>query len=313
MVHFERKEEVSMKDMIIVGAGTAGLSAAIYAQRAGLNALVLEGNTYGGQIVNTPDIENYPGIAHISGFDFATGLYQQALDLGAKVQYEKVLEVIDEGEIKVVKTAKNEYKTKALILATGLVRRHIGIKNEDKLTGKGISYCATCDGAFFRNKVVAVNGGGNVALEDAQYLADLCEKVYLIHRRNEFRAEQAEIKRIMEKKNVEFVYNSTVTKLNGEDYLQSIEVTDKEGRIRQLDVSALFIAIGQIPLNEVFKNVVDLDEAGYIQADEFGNTNHAGIFAAGDCRVKSLRQLTTAASDGANAATSAYHYLLSLK
>ena len=302
-----------MKDMIIVGAGTAGLSAAIYAQRSGLKALVLEGNAYGGQIVNTPDIENYPGIAHISGFDFATNLYQQALDLGAKVQYEKVVEVIDDGEIKTVKTTKNEYQTKALILATGLVRRHIGLPNEDRFMGKGVSYCATCDGAFFKNKVVAVNGGGNVALEDAQYLADLCEKVYVIHRRDAFRAEQAEINRIVEKKNIECVYDSTVTKLNGNDHLESIEVRDKEGNTRQLDVAALFVAIGQIPLNEAFKNIVDLDESGYIKADELGYTNHPGIFAAGDCRVKSLRQLATAASDGVNAATSAYHYLLTLK
>lgn len=302
-----------MKDMIIVGAGTAGLSAAIYAQRSGLKALVLEGNAYGGQIVNTPDIENYPGIAHISGFDFATNLYQQALDLGAKVQYEKVVEVIDDGEIKTVKTTKNEYQTKALILATGLVRRHIGLPNEDRFMGKGVSYCATCDGAFFKNKVVAVNGGGNVALEDAQYLADLCEKVYIIHRRDAFRAEQAEINRILEKKNIECVYDSTVTKLNGNDHLESIEVRNKEGNTRQLDVAALFVAIGQIPLNEAFKNIVDLDESGYIKADELGYTNHPGIFAAGDCRVKSLRQLATAASDGANAATSAYHYLLTLK
>ena len=302
-----------MKDMIIVGAGTAGLSAAIYAQRSGLKALVLEGNAYGGQIVNTPDIENYPGIAHISGFDFATNLYQQALDLGAKVQYEKVVEVIDDGKIKTVKTTKNEYQTKALILATGLVRRHIGLSNEDRFMGKGVSYCATCDGAFFKNKVVAVNGGGNVALEDAQYLADLCEKVYVIHRRDAFRAEQAEINRILEKKNIECVYDSTVTKLNGNDHLESIEVRDKEGNTRQLDVAALFVAIGQIPLNEAFKNIVDLDESGYIKADELGYTNHPGIFAAGDCRVKSLRQLATAASDGANAATSAYHYLLTLK
>ena len=179
--------------------------------------------------------------------------------------------------------------------------------------GKGVSYCATCDGAFFKNKVVAVNGGGNVALEDAQYLADLCEKVYIIHRRDAFRAEQAEINRILEKKNIECVYDSTVTKLNGNDHLESIEVRDKEGNTRQLDVAALFVAIGQIPLNEAFKNIVDLDESGYIKADELGYTNHPGIFAAGDCRVKSLRQLATAASDGANAATSAYHYLLTLK
>lgn len=301
-----------MNDMIIVGAGTAGLSAAIYAQRAGKKVLLLEASVYGGQIVNTPDIENYPGIAHISGFEFATNLYQQAMDLGAQIKYEKVISIREENGIKYVQTNKEEYPTQAIIIATGLVRRNLNLENEDRLSGKGISYCATCDGAFFRNKVVAVNGGGNTALEDAQFLADLCEKVYLIHRRDEFRADQAEIDRVNEKKNIEFVLNSTVSQLNGQDCLESIVVKDKEGKERTLEVAALFVAIGQIPVNEVFKDFVDLDEAGYIISDEMGITKHPGIFAAGDCRSKSLRQLATAAGDGANAATAAYHYLKNL-
>ena len=302
-----------MNDIIIIGAGAAGLSAAIYAQRSGMNALVLEGNTYGGQIINTADIENYPGIAHISGFEFATNLYKQAIALGAKVQYEKVVAVEIDAEDKIIKTNKNIYRTKALIVASGLIRRKLGLADEERLTGHGVGYCATCDGAFFRHQVVAVNGGGNVALEDAQYLANLCSKVYLIHRRHEFRANQAEINRVLAKYNIECVYDSVVTKLNGAERLTSIEVTNKKQEKRILEVAALFVAIGQIPVNEIMKDIIDLDTNGYIISDERGITSQKGIFAAGDCRVKELRQLTTAAADGANAATSAYEYLQSLK
>lgn len=304
---------IYMNDIIIIGAGAAGLSAAIYAQRSGMNALVLEGNTYGGQIINTADIENYPGIAHISGFEFATNLYKQAIALGAKVQYEKVVAVEIDAEDKIIKTNKNIYRTKALIVASGLIRRKLGLADEERLTGHGVGYCATCDGAFFRHQVVAVNGGGNVALEDAQYLANLCSKVYLIHRRHEFRANQAEINRVLAKSNIECVYDSVVTKLNGAEHLTSIEVTNKKQEKRILEVAALFVAIGQIPVNEIMKDIIDLDTNGYIISDERGITSQKGIFAAGDCRVKELRQLTTAAADGANAATSAYEYLQSLK
>lgn len=304
---------IYMNDIIIIGAGAAGLSAAIYAQRSGMNALVLEGNTYGGQIINTADIENYPGIAHISGFEFATNLYKQAIALGAKVQYEKVVAVEIDAEDKIIKTNKNVYRTKALIVASGLIRRKLGLADEERLTGHGVGYCATCDGAFFRHQVVAVNGGGNVALEDAQYLANLCSKVYLIHRRHEFRANQAEINRVLAKSNIECVYDSVVTKLNGAERLTSIEVTNKKQEKRILEVAALFVAIGQIPVNEIMKDIIDLDTNGYIISDERGITSQKGIFAAGDCRVKELRQLTTAAADGANAATSAYEYLQSLK
>lgn len=304
---------IYMNDIIIIGAGAAGLSAAIYAQRSGMNALVLEGNTYGGQIINTADIENYPGIAHISGFEFATNLYKQAIALGAKVQYEKVVAVEIDAEDKIIKTNKNVYRTKALIVSSGLIRRKLGLADEERLTGHGVGYCATCDGAFFRHQVVAVNGGGNVALEDAQYLANLCSKVYLIHRRHEFRANQAEINRVLAKSNIECVYDSVVTKLNGAERLTSIEVTNKKQEKRILEVAALFVAIGQIPVNEIMKDIIDLDTNGYIISDERGITSQKGIFAAGDCRVKELRQLTTAAADGANAATSAYEYLQSLK
>ena len=282
-----------MIDVIIIGAGTAGLSAAIYVQRAGKKALVLEESTYGGQIINTADIENYPGIKHISGFDFATDLYNQAKDLGTNFAFEGVVKIENHENEKVVYTTKNEYHAKAIIIATGMKRRELGIEREKELTGKGVSYCATCDGMFFRGKDVAVNGGGNVAVEDAEYLTRFCNRVYIIHRRDEFRADEAE-----------------VVKLNGDDRLHSIEVTDKNtGETTTLNVDALFVAIGQIPMNQIFSDIIELDEHGFIKTDEECRTSVKGIYAAGDCRVKTVRQLTTAASDGAIAALNACNNL----
>ena len=300
-----------MTDVVIIGAGTAGLSAAIYTVRAGKSALVLEAASYGGQIVNTPDIENYPGIAHISGFDFATGLYNQAKDLGADIRFERVTGIITEGDVKKVTTTQNEYECKAVILATGAKNRPLGLPNEKALVGRGVSYCATCDGMFYRNKVVAVNGGGNTALEDAQFLSNYCEKVYVIHRRDQFRADQKEVERLKAKANVEFVLDSTITKLNEDaSGLTSLEVTNKNtGETRTIEVSGLFVAIGQAPDNEAFLNVTNLDEKGYIKAGEDLKTGTDGIFTAGDCRTKAVRQLTTAASDGAVAALAACGYI----
>lgn len=298
-----------MYDIIIVGAGPAGLTAAIYARRASKKVLVLEAMTYGGQIVNTPDIENYPVEAHISGFDFATKVYNQAKDLGAEIAFEKVVEVKDGGKEKTVVTVKNTYTAKAVILATGSENRKLGLDNEEALVGKGISYCATCDGAFYRNKVVAVVGGGNTALEDALYLADIASKVYLIHRRDEFRGEDTTVARLKERDNVQFVYNSTVTGLNAEKRLQSIEVTNKDGSLSTIEVNGLFVAIGRIPENQNFASLIDLDEAGYVKAQEDCRTNVPGIFVAGDSRVKSVRQLVTATADGAVAATEAVKYI----
>ena len=196
-----------MYDIIIIGAGPAGMTAAIYARRAAKTVLVLEALSYGGQIINTPDIENYPAAAHVSGFDFATGVYNQAKELGAEFKFEKALEIVDRGEDKLVRTKKNEYTAKAVIIATGSENRKLGVENEDRLVGRGISYCATCDGAFYRKKTVAVVGGGNTALEDALYLSDVAEKVYLIHRRDSFRGEEASVSLLRERDNVEFVLN----------------------------------------------------------------------------------------------------------
>ncbi len=298
-----------MYDVLIIGAGPAGLTAAIYACRAEKRTLVLEAKTYGGQIINTPDIANYPVAPGISGFDFATTLYNQAKDLGAEVKFEKVTEVRD-GDVKTVVTPKNTYEAKTVIVATGAENRKLGVEGEDKLIGRGVSYCATCDGNFFRKKVVAVAGGGNTAVEDALYLADLAEKVYLIHRRDAFRADAALVSKLKERENVELVLNANVTKLLYEQRLQGVEVTDKlTGETKVLDVAGLFVAVGQVPENQNFARLIDLDPSGYAIAGEDCLTKVPGIFVAGDNRVKDVRQLITAASDGAVAATAAIKYL----
>ncbi len=299
-----------MYDIIIVGAGPAGMTAAIYARRAARTVLVLEALSYGGQIINTPDIENYPVEAHISGFDFSTKVYEQAKGLGAEFKFEKVVGLRDEGAVKTVVTQKNEYQAKAVILATGSENRKLGLEDEQKLTGRGVSYCATCDGNFYRKKVVAVVGGGNTALEDALYLSDLAQKVYLIHRRDSFRGEETNAARLSERENVEIIYNANVTRLLSEKRLTGIEVTNKlDGSVRTLEVNGLFIAVGRVPENENFAGLVDLDEAGYVAAGEDCHTRTPGVFVAGDNRAKMLRQLVTATADGAMAATEAVKYI----
>ena len=298
-----------MVDIIIIGAGPAGMTAAIYARRASKTVLVLEAMSYGGQIINTPDIENYPVAAHISGFDFATKVYEQAKALGAEFKFEKAVEIRDNGDTKTVVTAKNAYEAKAVIIATGSENRKLGVEGEDKLVGRGVSYCATCDGAFFRNKKVAVVGGGNTALEDALYLADIAETVYLIHRRDQFRGEDSTVEKLRQRDNVQFVYNSQVTRLNADKRLQSIEVTDKQGNVTTLEVSGLFVAVGRIPENQNFASVVELDGAGYALAAENCRTKTPGVFVAGDNRVKEVRQLVTATADGAVAATEAIKFI----
>ena len=298
-----------MTDIIIIGAGPAGMTAAIYARRASKTVLVLEAMSYGGQIINTPDIENYPVAAHISGFDFATKVYEQAKELGAEFKFEKAVEIRDNGESKTVVTPKNEYEAKAVIIATGSENRKLGVEGEDKLVGRGVSYCATCDGAFFRNKSVAVVGGGNTALEDALYLADVAEKVYLIHRRDQFRGEDSTVEKLKQRDNVQFVYNSQVTKLNADRRLQSVEVTDKQENVTVIEVSGLFVAVGRVPENQNFASVIELDGAGYAVAAENCRTKTPGVFVAGDNRVKEVRQLVTATADGAVAATEAVRFI----
>ena len=294
-----------MYDIIIVGAGPAGLSCALYALRANKKVLVLEAKSYGGQIVNAHKVENYPGIPMISGFDYATNLYNQVKELGATIKFEQVIEVTED---KKVKTTKDTYQAKAIILATGAQRRKLNIENEEEYIGKGISYCATCDGNFYKNKTVAVIGGGNTALEEATYLSNIADKVYLIHRRDTFKGEEKVLDELKEKANVEILYNTKVYKIKGQEVLESIVVkvqdTDKE-----LKIDGLFVAIGQNPQNEVFAPLIELDSYGYIASKDGVHTNIKGIYVAGDARVKHLRQLTTATSDGAIAATTAIEEL----
>jgi thioredoxin reductase (NADPH) len=305
----EKEEGNSVYDIIIVGAGTAGLSAAVYGVRAGKSVLVLEASMYGGQIINTPEIENYPGIKHISGYEFATNLYEQAINLGAEVKFEKVVEIKSEEEYKEVVTDQFQYQSKSIILATGAKNRPLGLEKETDLIGAGISYCATCDGAFYKGKEVAVNGGGNTALEDANFLSAYCSKVYLIHRRDTFRGEEKLLKALKQKPNVEFVLNTTIVELLGEQKLEGIITRNTKEEEKQLTINGLFVAIGQIPENVIFSNLVDLDRGGYIKALEDCKTNVEGIFVAGDCRTKTIRQLTTAASDGAVAGLAACEYI----
>ena len=301
-----------MYDIIIIGAGPAGLTSAIYARRSSKKVLVLEAKTYGGQIVTTTDIENYPAAPHISGFDFATNIYNQAKELGAEIKFEKAIDIKD-GDEKEVITNKGSYKSKTIILATGSENRKLGLDKEDELVGKGVSYCATCDGAFYKNKIVAVAGGGNAALEEALYLTDIAKKVYLIHRREFFRGEESEVNKLKKKKNIEFIYNSRITKLNAKDKLDSIEITDNDNNITTLNIDGLFIAVGRVPENQNFAKIINLDSNGYVLAGENCHTNIEGIFVAGDNRVKDLRQLVTATSDGAVAATEAIKYINSKK
>ena len=290
-----------MYDIIIIGAGPAGMTAAIYAARANKKVLILEALNYGGEILNTLKIENYPVEEEISGFDFATKLYNQVINLGVEVKLEKVISINADKE---VQTNESTYQAKSIIIATGLKNRKLNLDLEEKLTGKGISYCATCDGAFFKGKDVAVVGGGNTALEDALYLSNICNKVYLIHRRNEFRADPITVNKVLEKDNIKVLYDSIINKINGTDYLESIEVNNE-----LLKVDGLFIAIGKIPDLDYLNNLIETNEFGYIKSNELCHTNIEGIFVAGDIREKSLRQLVTATSDGAVAATEAIKYI----
>ncbi|SEW42420.1 thioredoxin-disulfide reductase [[Clostridium] fimetarium] len=299
-----------MYDIIIIGAGTAGLSAAIYGVRAGKSVLILEADSYGGQIINTPEIENYPAIKHISGYDFATNLYEQAIELGAEIRIEKVLEIKSEDHGKKVITDSNQYEAKSIILATGAKSRTLGLEREKELVGRGISYCATCDGGFFKGKEVAINGGGSTALEEALYLSSFCAKVYLIHRRDSFRGEDRLLHSLQEKQNVEFVLNSVIKELIADNKIKGIIVKNIEtGTELTIPISGLFIAIGQTPENGIFANLINLDKSGYISATEDCKTNIKGIFVAGDTRTKRIRQLTTAAADGAVAALAASEYI----
>jgi len=289
-----------MYDLIIIGAGPAGLTAALYALRANKKVVIFEAKSYGGQIINASNIENYPGLPNVSGFDYATLLYNQVTELGAEIKYEEVIEIKKDKEII---TQNGLYQSEAIILATGTEHKKLGVENEMNYIGKGVSYCATCDGNFYKNKIVAVVGGGNTALTEALYLSDIASKVYLIHRRDTFRGDEKYLNELKNKINVEFILNSKVIKLNGKDILENIEIEDNNSNKRKLEINGLFIAVGQVPKSDIFSNLIEVDDSGYIKSNDGVHTNIEGIYVAGDARVKELRQLVTATSDGAIAAT----------
>lgn len=301
----------SIRDVIIIGEGPAGLSAAIYAKRAELNTLVIERYGAGGQILNTYEVDNYPGLPGISGFELGTKMSEHADKFSVDRINAEVLSMSLTGDIKVIVTDSGEYRAKSVIIATGNSPRKLEVPGEEELVGCGVSYCATCDGAFFKNRVTAVVGGGDVAVEDAIFLARGCQKVYVIHRRDELRAAKILQSALFELDNVEMVWDSVVTSIEGEDNVTGLQIKNvKSGEDKLIEVSGVFIATGNTP------NLPDTDElqkdgTGYIVADETCVTNIPGVFAAGDIRTKRLRQVSTAVADGANAVYSVQEYLIS--
>lgn len=306
-----------MFDLIIIGSGPAGLSAAVYAKRAGLNMLIIEKNPVsGGQIIDTYEVDNYLGIPGVNGFDLAMKFREHADKLGAEFA-DGIVTGIEklQGEngktVFKVNTENASYETRTVVIAAGAHHSKLGIPGEEEYIGKGVSYCATCDGAFYKGKVAAVNGGGDVAVEDAIFLARFCEKVYLIHRRDELRAAKILQDELFGLPNVEVIWDSVVQEIKGEDKVTTIRVKNlKENTVSDLNVDGIFVAIGIHPTTESFANIVECDENGYIIAGEDCATNVPGIFAAGDCRKKRLRQIVTSVADGANAVTAAQDYLI---
>lgn len=300
-------------DLVILGAGPAGICAAIYATRGKLNTLWLEKKfVQGGQIVDTYEVDNYPGLPGITGLDLGEAMVKHAEKLGISPRREPVLSIEDEGEIKVIRTKKNHYRTKSVILACGAAHRQLGIPGEEELSGMGVSYCATCDGAFFRNKTVAVVGGGDVALEDALYLAAGCEKVYLIHRRQELRGTKVLQEQVANEPTITFLPDTVVKEICGEQMVDHLVLANTgTGEEKELPVSGIFIAVGMNPQTDAVASVLDLDH-GYVRAGEDGVTEQPGLFVAGDVRTKKLRQIVTAVADGANSVTSIVGYLKTL-
>jgi thioredoxin reductase (NADPH) len=298
-------------DVIIIGAGPAGMTAALYALRAGRRVLLLEELIYGGQVANTPEVENIPSISRIDGVEFSMNLYNQIVELGAEFTFEGAESVEDKGDTKVVvSNAGQRYEGKTLIIANGAKRRKMEVEGEERFSGRGVSYCATCDGAFFKGQETAVVGGGNTALEDAIYLSALSSRVHLIHRRDTFRGSQILVDRVLALPNVEIHYDCIPQAVIGEDAVTGLSIKNvKTGAIQTLPVSGIFVAVGTVPDNRRFLPLVELDEAGYILAGEDCLTKTPGIFVAGDTRKKHLRQIVTASADGAVAATMAIQHI----
>ena len=300
-----------MYDIIIIGSGPAGLSAAIYAQRACLDTIVIEKNGIsGGQVLNTWEVDNYPGFPGVTGFELSRQFREHANKLGERVVQDEVVQVELSGNVKKVVCEEETYEARCVILASGAHHRTLEVPGEEELRGAGVSYCATCDGAFFRGRTVAVVGGGDAALEDAIFLARMCEKVYIVHRRDKLRGAKRLQERLQALENIEFVWNSETAAIEGNGQVEALRLRQTQtGEERRLDVDGVFIAVGIAPESELYAGQLELDEQGYIRADESGQTSVPGVFAAGDVRTKALRQILTAASDGANCVASAERYL----
>lgn len=302
-------------DLIIIGSGPAGLAAALYAGRADLDTIIIEkAPMSGGQIINTYEVDNYPGIPGISGFELGTKFREHCDRLGMNFINGEVTDFEVEEDVKCITLGDGAiYYSKTVIIAAGANPRKLGVHGELKLSGMGVSYCATCDGAFFRNKTVAVIGGGDVAVEDAIFLGRMCKKVYVIHRRNEFKAAKTYINKLLSLENVVVIWDSVIEEIIGVDHVEQIRMRDVNTEIvSELSLDGVFIAVGYVPNTDVYHEVIELDESRYIMAGETCETNLPGVFAAGDIRTKSLRQIITAASDGANAITAVEKYLNSL-
>lgn len=297
-----------MYDIIIVGGGPAGLTAALYACRANKSVLVMEKSAFGGQITYSPKVENIPGFVSLTGNEFAEKMVEQILEQGAEVEPCEVFEIKD-GEVKTVVTDSGEFQAKAVIIATGAKHRLPGIAREEEFIGNGISFCAVCDGAFYEGKDVCVLGGGNSALQEALLLSDLANKVYVVQNLERLTGEGKLADKLYEKANVEVITSSVITELLGGDELCGVVIKNDNGESRTLDVDGLFVAIGLIPQNDIFANVLKLNSYGYADVDESCKSDTKGVFVAGDCRSKRIRQVATACADGAIAALAACDYV----
>jgi thioredoxin reductase (NADPH) len=304
-----------MYDIIVIGAGPAGLCAALYARRAQKSVLVIEKATFGGQITHSPRVENIPGFLELTGNEFAAKLLEQVMTHGADIELDEVKSIQKSDTGYAVITEISCFSTKSVIIATGSKHRPLGIEREEEFVGEGISYCAVCDGAFYKDRTVAIIGGGNTALQEAVLLSDTCKKVYVVQNLEHMTGEGSLVSKLEGRENVEFILSTVVTELVGIGELEGIKIKDTDGNERTLELDGVFVAIGQIPENEPFSDVVALSERGYIVAGEdcIPDTDCEGIFVAGDCRTKSIRQVTTATADGAVAALAACRYVDSLE
>ncbi len=301
-----------MTDLIIIGGGPAGMTAAIYACRAGLSVLVLDKFSYGGQVALTGEVENYPGVPGADGAQLSALFHRQAVEAGAQFTSADIQRVELEGPVKKVFARKKEFESRAVIIANGVTRRKIGCPGEEAFAGRGVSYCATCDGAFYRDKTAVVVGGGNTAVGDALYLSAVCKKVWLVHRRDSFRAEKYLSDALAQKENVSYLLGANVTEISGDQQVRSVRCKTAGGEEKTLETDAVFVAIGAVPDNAIYAGQLDLDAAGYFAAGEDCKTRIPGVYVAGDCRVKPIKQIVTATADGAVAATFAAEYIHAL-